>query len=116
MAYNNGFSVNYPYPMYPQQAYNQQNTNGMSPPMIHADIAQVPGEQEAMNYPVAAGASQMMISRDEKEIYIKSAYPNSPATLKVYEERPPQAAQKPPNYVTREEVEEMIAKIKEAAE
>lgn len=112
MAYN-GFPVGYPQMNGP---YPQQQQQGMTPPTIHADIAQVPGEQDAANYPVAVGASQMMISRDEKEIYIKSAYANSPPTLKVYVERPPKPPEKQPDYVTRAEVEEMIARIKEAAE
>lgn len=100
-----------PYPMmYPQ--YFQQPAQGMSPPTIHADIVQVSGEQEALNYPVAAGMTQMMIDRDDSAIYIKSAYANGQPTLEVYrkEEKTETPAQ---DYVTKEELAAMLAGMKE---
>lgn len=99
------------YPMYPNMMY-QPPAQGMTPPTIHADIVQVSGEQEALNYPVAAGMTQMMIDRDDSAIYIKSAYANGQPTLEVYrkEEKREMPVQ---NYVTREELEEMLAGMKE---
>ena len=68
MAYNNGFPVTYPQfvPQYQQPyqipQYQQSASQGMTPPTVHADIYQVGSEQEAANFPVAAGASQMMVA------------------------------------------------------
>lgn len=107
--YNNGFPVTYPQVMYPNI---QQPPQGMTPPMIHADIVQVNGEQEAMSYPVAAGTTQMMIDRDDSAIYIKTAYANSEPMMEVYrkEEKKFTPAEQ---YVTKEELEELIRELKE---
>lgn len=70
----------------------------MTPPTIHAEIVQVSsgeqGEQEAKQYPVGAGMSQMMMSKDEEAIFIKTATPNG-YVLDVYIKRPP-APEPPP--------------------
>ena len=126
MAYNGGFPVNYQ-PYYPQyQAYQpvqpqpmqqiQQQTQqqGMTPPTVHADIIQISSEQEGVNFPVAAGASQMMILKDESAIFVKTAFPNGQSTFVAYEKRPPKPAEKPVDfslYVTREELEERLAAL-----
>ena len=52
MAFNNGFPMTYQQ-MYPQYQYQQM----MTPPTIRAEIIQVGSEEEAANYPVAAGAT-----------------------------------------------------------
>lgn len=96
--------------MYPNMY--QPQAQGMSPPTIHADIVQVSGEQEALNYPVAAGSTQMMIDRDDSAIYIKSAYANGQPTLEVY--RKEEKTETPaPDYVTKEELAELLAGMKE---
>lgn len=69
----------------PQQAAPQM----MTPPTIHAEIVQVDGEQAAAQYPVGAGASQMMMARDESAIFVKTALPNGQYTLNVFDKRPP---------------------------
>lgn len=48
----------------------------MTPPTIHAEIVQVDGELAAAQYPVDAGASQMMMARDESAIFVKEATQN----------------------------------------
>lgn len=122
MAYNNGFPVTYPqyYPQYQTfqpiqpQSVQQTQQSGMTPPTVHADIYQVSSEQEAAIFPVAAGSSQMMITKDEKEIIVKTAYPNGQSTIDVYEKRPPAPVQKPVDmsaYVTREELDERLAAL-----
>lgn len=86
----------------------------MTPPTIHAEIIQVDGEQAANAYPVAVGASQMMISRDETEIYIKTAFANSQPTLDVYVKRPPAPPEPQINtadFVTWKGLEERLAAI-----
>lgn len=60
----------------------------MTPPTIHAEIVQVDGETAASQYPVGAGMSQMMISKDDSAIFVKTATANG-YTLDVFEKRPP---------------------------
>ena len=120
MAYNNGFPVGYPqyYPQYqayqPMQPQQIQQQPGMTPPTVHADIYQVSGEQEAANFPVAAGASQMMVAKDDSAIFVKTAYPNGQSKLDVFVKRPPTPAPTPVDmtvYVTREELDERLAAL-----
>lgn len=59
----------------------------MTPPTIHAEIVQVDGEQAAAQYPVGAGASQMMMARDESAIFVKEATQNG-YRLVIYDRRP----------------------------
>jgi hypothetical protein len=126
MAYNNGFPVTYQQ-MYPQfqnpylqpqfqqyQAPQQQQAQAMTPPTVHADIIQIASEQEGTTFPVAAGASQMMITKDESTIMVKTAFANGQTTLSIYDKRPPAPAEKPVDlsvYVTREELESRLAAL-----
>ena len=102
--YNNPFQATYPqmYPQYPQMPQM------MTPPTIRAEIIQVDGEEQAANYPVGAGTSQMMIAKDDSAIFVKTATTNG-ATLNVFVKRPPAPAAPAPDFVTREDVETMIA-------
>lgn len=104
MAFFNPFPTNYqPYP------YQQQQM--MTPPTIRAEIVQVDNEQAAANYPVGAGASQMMIAKDDSFIAVKTATPNGQYTLDVFVKRPPappEPAFDPSLYVRRDEVAELI--------
>lgn len=122
MAYNNGFPVSYtpyyqqfqPYqvPQYQQQQQQQQAPQAMTPPIVHADIVQVSSEQEATNYPVAAGASQMMVAKDDSMIFVKTAFANGQSSMDVYVKRPPKPVEPPVDfslYVTREELESRLA-------
>jgi len=125
--YNNGFPVTYPQFYYPQmpvmqtqpqmqqpQQQAQLTQQSLTPPTIHADIVQVDNEQAAANFPVGAGASQMMIAKDDSAIFVKSAMPNGQTTLDVFVKRPP-APPKPEydlgNFVTREELEERLSAL-----
>lgn len=103
----NSFPMNYP--MFPYQPAT--TPQAMTPPTIHADIIQVGSEQEAWNEQVAAGASKMMITRDESLIFIKSAYPDRQPTLDVYrkEEQKPAPSG---DYVTKEELAEILKGLK----
>ena len=122
-VYNNGFPMGYQqfYPQYPQyqqmiqQQMPQQNTQQtMTPPTIHAEILQVDSEQSAENYPVAAGTSQMMIRKDDSEIYVKTAYANGQSRLDVYVKRP-EKPNKPvldlEGYITRDEFENRLNEL-----
>ena len=126
MAYNNGFPMGYPqfYPQQFQQFPQQQvavpqqqpvvQQQMMTPPTIHAEILQVESEQSAENYPVAAGASQMMIKKDDSEIYVKTAFANGQSRLDVYVKRP-ERQNKPvldmDGYVTRDELENRLNEL-----
>lgn len=123
MAYNNGFPIGYQqfYPQYiPPQQYAQQSQAtmmqqaAMTPPTIHAEILQVDNEQSAENYPVAAGASQMMIKKDDSEIYVKTAFANGQSRLDVYVKRP-ERPNKPSfdleGYITRDEFENRLNEL-----
>ena len=108
MAWNQMFPVGYQpaqMPGWNPQAYQQQM---MTPPTIRAEIVQVDGEEQAAQYPVGAGASQMMIARDDSAIFVKTAGTNG-ATLDVFVKRPPAAPASAPEYMTRADVEAMIA-------
>lgn len=118
-TFNNGFPVTYQ-PMYPQyqapqmyqQAAQQQAApQMMTPPTIRAEIVQVDSEEAAKSFPVGAGASQMMIARDDSAIFIKSAMANGQTTLDVYVKRPPAPPAPvfdPADYVRRDELETLI--------
>lgn len=124
MAWNNGFPATYPQyqqfqqPVFQQPVYQQpaqQQTQPapqmMTPPTIRAEIVQVDGEDAAAAFPVGAGASQMMIAKDESAIYIKSATANGQTILDVYTKRPPAPPApkfNPAEYVRRDEAEKFI--------
>lgn len=108
---NTGF---YPAGYQPYQQFQpvQQPAPGMSPPTVRADIVQVADEAEAERYAVGAGASQMMIARDDSAIFIKTAAANGETSLAVYERRPPAPPAPtfdPALYVRRDEVESIVA-------
>lgn len=114
--YNNGFPATYqpqmPFPQYPmyQQPTQQQPMPQMTPPTIRAEIVQVDDEAAARAYPVGAGASQMMIAKDESAIFIKSATQNG-QTLDVFLKRPPEPPAPvfdPSEYVRRDELEKLV--------
>ena len=120
--YNTGFPIGYQPTQiyYPQQQYNNpqqqyinqvpqaQNQQAISLPTIHAEIIQVDNEQAAENYPLAAGASQMMIAKDDSAIYVKTMFANGQYNLDVFTKRPPRQKQPeidPNLYITRDEFE-----------
>lgn len=113
MAYNY-FPMNYPQMQYPyqqsQQYSYQQQPQQYTPPTIHAEIVQVAGEQEVKDYPLAAGVTQMFMSKDDKNIFIKTAYANSPAQIITYSKAEP-VTEPTPEYVTKEELDKRLNDI-----
>lgn len=99
-----GYQPYIPYPQY--QSYTQQPQQ-YTPPTIRAEIIQVGDEQEVQNYPLAAGATQMFMSKDDKCIFIKTAYANSPAQIVRYNREEPKT-EPPVEYVTREELDRRL--------
>lgn len=111
MPFNNYFPANYQY--YQPQMQNQYQTqqqSQMTPPTIHAEIIQVGGEQEVKDYPVAAGCTQMFMTKDDNNIFIKSAYANQPAQIVRYNRIEP-VAEATPDYVTKEELDKRLNDI-----
>lgn len=95
-----------------QQPVQQPAPQTMTPPTIRAEIVQVDDEAAAAQYPVGAGASQMMIAKDDSAIFVKTAHANEPATLDVYLKRPPapiKPAFDPADYIRRDEFETRLA-------
>lgn len=128
MNFNYGFPATYQPLNYGFQPYQQQGTQMpltnqpqqqqqmMTPPTIRAEIIQVDDEISAENYPVGAGSSQMMIKKDDSEIYVKTVLANNQAVLDVFVKRPktpPKPAFDPDRYVTREELEKRLQAITE---
>lgn len=122
--YNQGLPVGYQpaqmvYPMpeffgAPSAQMPQQAQQMMTPPTIRAEIVQVGNETAARQYPVAAGASQMMIAKDDSAIYIKTAYANAQPTLDVYVRKPPAPPAPvfdPEEYIRKDELEKAVAAI-----
>ena len=97
----------------PQQQMMQQPGQApqMTKPTVHADIIQIENEDAGENEPVDAGTSQMMITKDESAILIKSVLANGETTMDIYRKIPkaPKAAE--PEYVTRAEFEQRIAEM-----
>lgn len=115
MAIWNGYPATYQ-PMYQPQMY-QQTQQMMTPPTIRAEIVQVDGEEAAKAYPVGAGATQMLMAKDDSAIFIKTALPNGQSSLTIYEKRPPAPpapAFDPSLYVRRDEVEMLVLAALEA--
>lgn len=97
----------------PQQAVGNPQ---MTKPTVHADIMQVEDETEMDRQPVDAGTSQMMITKDETVIGIKSVLANGEVTMDIYRKQPKAAKPAEPEYITREEFEQRIAAMIRAAE
>jgi len=123
-----GYGTQYPFPTqtYPSYNYTQnpvgqtvqnvQPTQQMTPPTIRAEIIQVEDRQAVENYPVAAGITQMFMSKDDKFIFIKTAFPNAPYELVVYEkqakvESKPVSTVDTDKFVTRDELEQRLSEI-----
>lgn len=117
MAYNNGFPMNYSQfysPMQYQQPVNvpqQTQQQMMTPPTIHAEIVQIADRSEAMNFPVGAGQAQMMITRDDSSIFVKTAFANGQSNLVEYVKKAPEPETPSVDYVTRDEFERRLAEL-----
>lgn len=120
--------VGYQNPYFQPPAYQQQTvpqtqqtppTQVMTPPTIRAEIVQVENEAAAEQYPVGAGASQMMIAKDDSAIFVKTAHANEPPTLDVYIKRqpaPPKPVFDPAEYLRKDEFETRLAAFLAAQE
>lgn len=114
----NGYQAPVPQAVYQQQGQPVQAPGSpqMTKPTVHADIIQIENEAAGENEPVDAGTSQMMITKDESVIMVKSVLANGETTMEIYRKQP--KAQKPPEpeYVTREEFDRWVAEIESRKE
>lgn len=100
-----------------QQQPQQQSAQMMTPPTIRAEIVQVDGMAAIDRFPMAAGTSQMFITRDEKNIVIRSMFANGQHTDDIYDKRPPEPPAptiNPAEYVRRDELAALIAEAMQA--
>ena len=90
----------------------QQQGQTLTPPTIRAEIVQVDGLDAIDRFPMAAGSSQMFMTKDEKSIVIRSMLANGQHTDVVYERKPPAPPAptlNPEDYVRRDEIADLVA-------
>lgn len=95
----------------PVQQSQQQSAPMMTPPTIRAEIIQIEDEAAVDRFPLAAGASQMFMTRAEDKIIIKTMGQDGALPLVIYDKRPPAPpAPKfdPAEYVRRDEADKLI--------
>lgn len=96
---------------------DQQNRQMMTPPTIRAEIVQVDNLAAIDRFPMAAGTSQMFITKDEGNIVVRSMYANGQHTDEIYDKRPPAPPApvlNPDDYIRRDEFPALIAKVMQA--
>lgn len=84
----------------------------MTPPTIRAEIVQMDSMDAIDHFPMAAGTSQMFITKDEKNIVVRSMYANGQHSDDIYDKRPPAPPAptlNPADYVRKDELQELIA-------
>lgn len=94
-----------------QNAQQEQNRQMMTPPTIRAEIVQVDNMDAIERFPMAAGTSQMFITKDEQNIVVRSMYANGQHTDEIYDKRPPAPPAptlNPAEYVRKDELEALI--------
>ena len=89
----------------------------MTPPTIDAKIIQVDSIEAIDRFPMAAGTSQMYMTKDEQNIVVRSMYANGQHNDDVYDKRPPAPPAptlNPADYVRRDELAALIAEALQA--
>lgn len=98
-----------------QQA--QQNQQGLTPPTIRAEIVQVDSMDAIDRFPMAAGTSQMFMTKDESTIVVRSMYANGQHNDDIYDKRPPAPPAptlNPAEYVRKDELQAMLSELLQA--
>lgn len=88
-------------------AANQQNMT----PTIRAEIKQVDNIEAIDRVPMGAGESGMFMTKDEKNIVIRTMFANGQHSDKIYDERPPAPpAPKfdPSDFVRKDEMDKIV--------
>ena len=100
-----------------QQQAQQPSQQMMTPPTIRAEIVQVDGMEAIDRFPMAAGTSQMFMTKDEQNIVVRSMYANGQHSDDIYDRRPPAPpapALNPSDYVRKDELSALIAEAIQA--
>lgn len=96
------------------QARSQQSS-GRS-----VEVAPADSVQAALDFPVAAGATQIIIGKDDSFVVVKSVSVAGQVTVDVYDRRPPEPPAKAIDmgeYVRKDEIRALVAEaIREADE
>lgn len=95
-----------------QNNQNNQSSQSMTPPTIHAEIIQYGSEDEVDRHPMAAGTSQMFVSRDETTFIVKTMHQGGQYDKEYYDKRPPAPPAptlNPSDYVRKDELETIMA-------
>lgn len=101
----------------PMQQPQQQPAQMMTPPTIRAEIIQIEDEAAVDRFPLAAGASQMFMTRAEDKIIIKTMGQDGSLPLVIYDKRPPAPPAPvfdPGEYVRKDEFDERLNAILDA--
>lgn len=108
MAWNqNYFPTNYQ-PMYPQfQTMQQPPQQPVQTRMV--EVVPVPNEQAVLDFPVPVGVTQQFMATDDSFVAFKSNSANGQINTSFYDHRPPAPKTPEPEYMTRADVEAMIA-------
>lgn len=81
-------------------------------PQSLVDIGQVGNEQEAVNAYVAAGRSKILFSQDDRTVYVKCVSMNGQTSMDIFDRRATEPVLPASDYVTREELKEMLDALK----
>ena len=93
----------------PMQQVQQQPSSRM------VEVVPASSEQAAKEFPVPAGATQMIIGNDDSFIAVKAVSMTGQITFDIYDKRPPAPPEKPVDlgaFVTRDELEKRLAELK----
>lgn len=102
-------------PIYQQYQQMLQQPQNFTRPTIHAEIVQIDGDrEEAENYPVQTGGTQMMINKAESKIFIKTVYANGQSNVDEYVKQAPAPKAPAINYddfVTWDKLEKRLSEL-----
>lgn len=93
----------------PMQQAQQQPSSRM------VEVVPASSEQAAKEFPVPAGATQMIIGNDDSFIAVKAVSMTGQITFDIYDKRPPAPPEKPVDlgaFVTRDELEKRLAELR----
>lgn len=99
------------------QQQGQQQGQMMTPPTIDAKIIQVDSIEAIDRFPMAAGTSQMYMTKDEQNIVVRSMYANGQHNDDVYDKRPPAPPAptlNPAEYVRKDELQAILSELLQA--
>lgn len=98
-----------------QQPVQQAQQAQQQPSSRMVEVVPASSEQAAKEFPVPAGATQMIIGNDDSFIAVKAVSMTGQITFDIYDKRPPAPPEKPIDlglFVTRDELEKRLAELK----